>query len=81
MPAIYIVQSDGSETLIPWDARQGGQFIIVHSVAQEIRLRRGGDVLCIFNEAYDPVGVNPGTGTTSASVQRVVQPAPRGSDR
>lgn len=81
VPAIYIVQSDGGETLIPWDARRGGQFVVVHSVAQEIRLRRGGDVLCIFNEAYDPVGVNPGTGTTSASVERVVQPAPRGSDR
>ncbi|WP_285295829.1 P-type conjugative transfer protein VirB9 [Aureimonas altamirensis] len=81
VPAIYMVQSDGSETLIPWDARQSGEVVIIHGTAIEFRLRRGGDVLCIFNEAYDPVGVNPGTGTTSPSVQRVVQPEPRGSDR
>jgi len=81
IPAIYMVQSDGKETLIPWDARRSGEVVVIHGVAKEFRLRRGGDVICIFNEAYDPVGVNPGTGTTSPSVERVVKPKPRGSDR
>lgn len=81
IPAIYMIQSDGEETLIPWDARQSGEVIVVHGTAREFRLRRGDDVLCIFNEAYDPVGVNPGTGTTSPSVERVVEPEPRGSER
>jgi len=81
IPAIYMVQSDGKETLIPWDARRSGEVVVIHGTAREFRLRRGGDVICIFNEAYDPVGVNPGTGTTSPSVERVVKPKPRGSDR
>ena len=81
IPAIYMVQSDGNETLIPWDARQSGEVAVIHGTSREFRLRRGGDVLCIFNEAYNPVGMNPGTGTTSPSVERVVRPKPRGSDR
>nr|WP_313015156.1 P-type conjugative transfer protein VirB9 [Brucella intermedia] len=81
IPAIYMVQSDGKETLIPWDARQSGEVVVIHGTAREFRLRRGGDVICIFNEAYDPVGVNPGTGTTSPSVERVIRPEPRGSER
>lgn len=81
VPAIYMVQSDGEETLIPWDARGGGEVIVVHGTAREFRLRSGDDVLCIFNEAFDPVGVDPGTGTTSPSVERVIEPEPRGSDR
>ena len=56
IPAIYMVQSDGNETLIPWDARQSGEVAVIHGTSREFRLRRGGDVLCIFNEAYDPVG-------------------------
>ena len=59
IPAIYMVQSDGNETLIPWDARQSGEVAVIHGTSREFRLRRGGDVLCIFNEAYDPVGVIP----------------------
>jgi len=81
IPAIYMVQSDGKETLIPWDARRSGEVVVIHGTAREFRLRRGGNVICIFNEAYDPVDVNPGTGTTSPSVERVVKPKPRGSDR
>lgn len=81
VPAIYMVQSDGTETLVPWDARQSGQVVVIHATAAEFRLRRGGEVLCIYNEAYDPVGVNPGTGTTSPSVERVIEPEPRGSRR
>ncbi|TIS27801.1 MAG: P-type conjugative transfer protein VirB9, partial [Mesorhizobium sp.] len=33
----------------------------------------GGDVLCVFNEAYDRVGINPDTNTTSPSVERLVR--------
>lgn len=81
IPAIYTVQSDGEETLVPWDARQSGEVVVIHGTFREYRLRRGGEVICIFNEAYDPVGVNPATGTTSPSVERIIRPEPRGSDR
>jgi type IV secretion system protein VirB9 len=81
IPAVYRVNGDGGETLVPWDARDGGELIVVHAIAREFRLRRGGDVLCVFNEAYAPEGVNPGAGTASPSVERVIRPEPRGSAR
>ncbi|OYX07057.1 MAG: P-type conjugative transfer protein VirB9 [Sphingomonadales bacterium 32-68-7] len=75
VPAIYMVGSDGAESLVPKDVR--GEVVVVHATAREFRLRRGSEVLCIFNEAFDAVGVNPGTGTTSPSVARTPkQPAP-----
>jgi type IV secretion system protein VirB9 len=75
VPAIYMVGSDGAESLVPKDVR--GDVVVVHATAREFRLRRGSEVLCIFNEAFDAVGVNPGTGTTSPSIARTQkQPAP-----
>ena len=68
IPAIYIVNADGSESLVPKDVR--GELVVVHAVGRTFRLRRGGEVLCIFNEAFDPVGINYGTNTTSPSVVR-----------
>ena len=68
VPAIYMVGSDGAESLVPKNVR--GEVVVVHATAREFRLRRGSEVLCIFNEAFDAVGVNPGTGTTSPSIAR-----------
>ena len=53
---------------MPKDVR--GELVVVHATAREFRLRKGETVLCIFNEAFDAVGVNPGTNTTSPSVER-----------
>lgn len=71
MPAIYIENSDGTESLVPKTVQ--GDLLLVHAMSRKFILRRGSDTLCIFNEAYSPVGVNPGTNTTSPSVQRVVK--------
>ena len=71
MPAIYIENSDGSESLVPKSV--DGNLVIVHAISRKFILRRGKDVLCVFNEAYDRVGINPGTNTTSPSVERVVK--------
>ncbi|TCM52615.1 type IV secretion system protein VirB9 [Rhizobium sp. PP-F2F-G48] len=70
MPAIYIENSDGAETLVPKSIT--GDLVLVHAISRKFILRRGGDVLCIFNEAWSPTGINPGTNTTSPSVERVV---------
>jgi type IV secretion system protein VirB9 len=77
MPAIYMESSDGTESLVPKSVE--GDLVLVQAISRKFILRRGGDVLCIFNEAYDQVGINPGTNTTSPSVERVVRPqaAPR----
>ncbi|NYJ13095.1 type IV secretion system protein VirB9 [Rhizobium leguminosarum] len=74
MPAIYIENSDGTESLVPKSV--DGNLVLVHAVSRKFILRRGGDVLCIFNEAYDRVGINPETNTTSPSVERVVKAQP-----
>ncbi len=71
MPAIYIENSDGSESLVPKSV--DGNLVVVHAISRKFILRRGGDVLCIFNEAYDRIGINPDTQTTSPSVERVVR--------
>ena len=71
MPAIYMENSDGSESLVPKNV--DGELVIAHAIAQKFILRRGSEVLCIFNEAYSQTGTNPGTNTTSPSVQRVAK--------
>ncbi|WP_416068621.1 P-type conjugative transfer protein VirB9 (plasmid) [Rhizobium sp. YTUHZ045] len=71
MPAIYIENSDGTESLVPKSV--SGNLVLVHAISRKFILRRGGDVLCVFNEAYDRVGINPETNTTSPSVERVMK--------
>lgn len=71
MPAIYIENSDGTESLVPKTVQ--GDLVLVHAISRKFILRRGSDTLCIFNEAYSSVGVDPGTNTTSPSVERVVK--------
>ncbi|NTF56953.1 P-type conjugative transfer protein VirB9 [Agrobacterium rhizogenes] len=71
MPAIYMENSDGTESLVPKSV--DGDLVLAHAISRKFILRRGGDVLCIFNEAYDPVGIDPATNTTSPSVERVMK--------
>ncbi|MGR9431319.1 P-type conjugative transfer protein VirB9 [Rhizobium leguminosarum] len=71
MPAIYMENSDGSETLVPKSVENN--LVLVHAISRKFILRRGGDVLCVFSEAYDRIGINPDTNTTSPSVERVVK--------
>ncbi len=68
VPTLYQVESSGTESLVPFDVR--GEFVVVHVVARELRLRRGREVLCIYNEAFDPYGSRPGTGTAADDVER-----------
>jgi type IV secretion system protein VirB9 len=74
MPAIYIENSDGSESLVPKSVY--GNLVMIHAISRKFILRRGKDVLCVFNEAYERVGINPETYTTSPSVERVVKSHP-----
>ncbi|MBB4212864.1 type IV secretion system protein VirB9 [Rhizobium sp. BK212] len=71
MPAIYMEKSDGSESLVPKSVENN--LVLVHAISRKFILRRGGDVLCVFNEAYDRIGIDPDTNTTSPSVERVVK--------
>jgi type IV secretion system protein VirB9 len=49
MPAIYAVDKQGNESLVNFTIE--GNLTIVRSIGRQFRLRRGSDVVCIFNEA------------------------------
>ena len=73
LPAIFTVTEDGTERLTPFDVR--GEFVVVHGTAPALRLRRGAEVLCIYNDAFNPrAGQVPGL-TASAEVDRVARGA------
>lgn len=74
LPTLYEVGADRAEKLVPFDVR--GEFVVVHAVVRELRLRRGREVLCIFNSAFEPYGRNPGTGTAAPDIVRTDQGAP-----
>jgi type IV secretion system protein VirB9 len=68
LPAFFGVNPDGSESIVPFDVRD--EFVLVHGVFAQLRLRRGKEVLCVFNEAPDFYGRDPKTGTASSVVER-----------
>jgi len=71
LPAIYTVSAGGTEALAAFDVR--GEFVVVHSVAAELRLRRGGEVLCVTNEALRADGAPTGSLTAAPDVARTDQ--------
>ena len=70
IPAIFLVNTDGTESLVPKSV-EGGR-VLIHAIAAKFILRRGNEVLCLFNESYSPEGVDPGTNTTSPVVERII---------
>ncbi len=68
LPAFFAVNPDGSESIVPFDVRD--EFVVIHGVFAQLRLRRGKEVLCVFNEAPDFYGRDPKTGTASSIVER-----------
>ena len=68
LPAFFAVNPDGSESIVPFDVRD--EFVVIHGVFAQLRLRRGREVLCVFNEAPDFYGRDPKTGTASSIVER-----------
>lgn len=72
LPSIFTVTPDGTESVVPFDVR--GEFVVIHATVPQLRLRRGREVLCIFNEAYNPYGTSTGTNTVSRAVERTTAP-------
>lgn len=70
VPAIYVVDSTGAERIASFEMQ--GDVMVVQTTAAHFRLRLGEQVLEVYNRDYDPVGQNPGTGTTSPDVVRRV---------
>lgn len=49
IPAFFRIDSTGSEELINF--RKRGNYIVVERVASRFTLRRGADIICVYNEA------------------------------
>ncbi len=68
IPAIFAVAADDEESLVPFDVR--GEFVVVHGAHERLRLRQGREVLCLWNDAFDPRAGGAPSGTAAPSVQR-----------
>ena len=71
LPSIFAVDVDGSETIVPYDVRE--DFVVIHAVYRQLRLRRGNTVLCLYNEAPPRNDRGDRTGTVSTVVERKVK--------
>ena len=79
LPEIYVINQDGKEAVATTvnDSTAAGLRVMVPTVQREMRLRRGGKVCALRDNAFDPVGVEPGGGNGTASpevVRRVRTP-------
>jgi type IV secretion system protein VirB9 len=75
IPSVFVINPDGKEATPNYSVK--GDLVQVDSVARSWRLRDGQTVLAVWNQAFDPVGKNPDTETTSPNVRRVVKDAPQ----
>ena len=71
IPAVFTVNPDGSEATAPFDVRD--EFVVIHGVYKEMRLRRGKVVLCIYNDNPSFYGRDPKTDTASEVVERTTE--------
>jgi type IV secretion system protein VirB9 len=70
IPGIFVVDPDGKEATASYSVDAGN--VEVGQTAREFRLRDGNTVLNVYNLGYNTVGQNPGTGTTSPDISRIV---------
>lgn len=77
LPEIYAINQDGKEAVMTTinETTATGLQVVIPSVYSQMRLRRGGKVCALRNNAFDPVGTQPGggTGTMSPDVVRQVR--------
>ena len=70
-PAVYRVEEGDTETML--NAHVKKDYLVVHGVYEELRLRAGLGVVGIYNEAYSGTGVANNTGVTVPGLERVVK--------
>jgi type IV secretion system protein VirB9 len=72
-PLIYTVSPDGKETVPDCTANSVTHVTTCHQLARQWRLRDGDAELCIFNKAFDPVGIETPTNTSSPEIERTLR--------
>ena len=77
LPEIYTINQDGKEAIATTinDTTPTGLQVVLPTVQREMRLRRGGKVCALRDNAFDPIGTQPGggSGTVSPEVVRQVR--------
>jgi type IV secretion system protein VirB9 len=68
LPAIFLSNADGSESLLNFSIEQGE--VVIHRVAPRFVLRRGKLTGCIVNKAFSGGGERLKSGTIAPNVQR-----------
>jgi type IV secretion system protein VirB9 len=71
IPSVFVINPDGKEATANYSV--SGNTVQVGVTAREFRLRDGHTVLNVYNLGFNTVSGNPGTGTTSPEVTRVVK--------
>lgn len=73
-PAVFMVASDKSESLVNTHIDPAmPNVLVIQQVAPEIVLRLGKNVVGIFNDSYDAIGVSNKNGTSVEGVQRTIK--------
>ena len=75
LPAIFIRNDDGSESLLNFSADAGE--LVVHRIARELTVRRGRLHGCILNRGYTGSGERLESGTVTPRVERATRELPR----
>jgi len=75
IPAIFAYGSDDAAARVNWHMVDGplGHFVVVERTARKFTLRLGDSVAGVFNDAFDPVGIDTPTGTVSLAVRRQIK--------
>jgi len=71
LPAIFVRNDDGSESLVNFTVDRGE--LVVHRVARQFTVRRGGLKGCIVNQDFSGGGERLGSGTVAPEVERAVK--------
>jgi type IV secretion system protein VirB9 len=71
MPAVFEELAKGKEALV--NTHVEGDWIVVQRVLPRLILRRGDQVACVENRAFDPNGVSTPTSTVSDTVRRAIR--------
>jgi type IV secretion system protein VirB9 len=68
LPAIFVRNDDGSESLLNYSMDDGD--VVIHRIARRFILRRGKLTACVFNQQFGGGGVRLDSGTVTPGVQR-----------
>lgn len=72
IPAIYkTVPNSGEEALVNWHLE--GDTVVVHGISPAWNLRMGKSVIGVFNEKYDPVGIDTPNKTVTNEVREIIK--------